>query len=178
MCGLKCSQCPLFFLFTVILYGAFLPIRRVTVPLKLHFKKLPSPVMKIYPNESFHQIKLTKPSSKSSRVCCLGESAEFSSAMERYSTLSCQRLQMSWFSEVPKFLRRNTIPLRNLCALKGGKHLLQLKHYHFLGVKLPIKIPYSRQSSRAGSSWKTWHRENHFLKNQLQTFLNFCLHWS
>lgn len=59
------------------------PIRRVTVPLKLHFKKLPSRVMKVYPKESFHQMKLMKPSSKSSRVCCLGGSAESSSAMER-----------------------------------------------------------------------------------------------
>lgn len=154
------------------------PIRRVTVPLKLHFKKLPSPVMKVYPKESFHQIKLTKPSSKSSRVCCLGGSAEFSSAMERtqYTVLpKTADVMILWG---PKFLRRNTIPLRNLCALKGGKHLMPLKHYHFLGMKLQIKIPYSRKFSLAGSGWKTWHKENHFLKNQLRTFLNFCLHWS
>ena len=48
---------------------------------------------------------------------------------------------------------------------------------NFLGMKLQIKIPYSRKFSLAGSSWKKWHKENHFLKNQLLTFLNFCLHW-
>lgn len=181
-CGLKCSEHSLFFLFTVILCDP--PIRCIIVPLKLQFKKFPSPVTKMYPNESFHHIKLTKSSSKSFRVCCPRGTAEFSSVRQwkEYSTLPCKRLKMSWLHEVLKFLRRNKIPLRNLCVFKDGKHLLHPKHYHFLGVTLmnsmQIKIRYSRKLRLAGSSWKKWYNESHFLKNLALKFLGFCLHWS
>ena len=130
--------------------------------------------MKVYPKESFHQIKLTKPSSKSSRVCCLGGSAEFSSAMERtqYTVLpKTADVMILWG---PKFLRRNTIPLRNRCALKGGKHLMPLKHYHFLGMKLQIKIPYSRKFSLAGSGWKTWHKTTFWRTSSGHSWIFVC----
>lgn len=122
------------------LYNDFVwpPIRCIISPLKLRFKKLPSPVTKMHPNGIFHEIKLAKSSSKYFRACCLRGTAEISSVMKwkGYSILPCKRLKLPWLPGMATSVRRNKVPLSNFRAFKDGKHLSEPRHYHFLGVKL------------------------------------------
>lgn len=122
------------------LYNDFVwpPIRYIISPLKLRFKKLPSPVTKMHPNGIFHEIKLTKSSSKYFRTCCLRGTAEISSVMKwkGYSTLPCKRLKLPWLPGMATSVRRCKVPLSNFRAFRNGKHLSEPRHYHFLRVKL------------------------------------------